>query len=175
MTAPIRQRVPLPVSAERDNGRRMAAGRDQDHTGAVGGVLTAEPRQAEYCLRSWAAAMPDGRADLTSTGHSAVLCDAVAPGADGPAVCWHSAITCLPCAPGRATDQARGHRWQARRRGSRHVRDRAGSASGGRHDQHVRLSLGPATIPFSGAHQHGAVPVPGRASGRAIRCIEESR
>jgi hypothetical protein len=60
MTAPIRQRVPLPVNAERDNGRRMAAGRDQDDTRAAAGVLTAKPRQAEYCLRSRAAAMPDG-------------------------------------------------------------------------------------------------------------------
>jgi len=86
MTAPIRQRVPLPVSVQRDNGRRMAASRNQDHTGATAGILTAKPRQAEYCLRSRAAAVPDGPADLVSAGPFASLCDAVAPGADGPAV-----------------------------------------------------------------------------------------
>jgi anti-anti-sigma factor len=75
MTAPIRQRVPLPVSVERDNGRRMAVGRNQDHTGATAGTLTAKARQVEYCLTSRAAAMP-----------FAGLCDAVAPWADGPAV-----------------------------------------------------------------------------------------
>jgi len=86
MTARSGQRVPLPVSAERDNGRRMAAGRDQDHTRAAAGILTAKPRQAGYCLRSRAAAMPDGPADLVPAGSFATLCDAVAAGADGPAM-----------------------------------------------------------------------------------------
>jgi anti-anti-sigma factor len=81
MTPPIRQSVPLPVSAERDNGRRMAAGRDQDHTGAAAGVLTAKPRQAQYYPRSRAAAMPDDvavvriRGDLGASVLHAYLSD----------------------------------------------------------------------------------------------------
>jgi anti-anti-sigma factor len=86
MTAPIRQRIPLPVSVERDNGRRMAAGRNQDHTRAAAGILTAKPRQVEYCLRSGAASMPDGPADLVSAGPFDALCDALASGSGALAV-----------------------------------------------------------------------------------------
>jgi anti-anti-sigma factor len=68
MRPPIRQRVPLPVSAERENGRRMAAGRDQDPTRAAAGVLTAKPRQAQYYPRSRAAAMPGDAAVVRMRG-----------------------------------------------------------------------------------------------------------
>jgi hypothetical protein len=80
MTAPFRQHIPLPVSVERAIGRRTSAGRDQDHTRAAAGLLTAKPRQAEYCPRSRAAAMPDGPADLVSAGPFATPCDAVPAG-----------------------------------------------------------------------------------------------
>jgi len=74
MTAPIRERVPLPVGDGRDILGRQGAEHDEEQVTAVGAMLSAELRQSEDGLISGAAAMPAGSADLRPAW----------PGAHGP-------------------------------------------------------------------------------------------
>jgi hemolysin III len=74
MTAPIRERVPVPVGDGRDVLGRKGAEQDEDQVTAAGAMLSAELRQAECGLISGAAAMPAGSADLRPPW----------PGAHGP-------------------------------------------------------------------------------------------
>jgi len=74
MTAPIRDRDPLPAGDGREALGRMGAGQDEDHVTAAGALPPAELRQAENGLIPGAAAMPAGAADLRPAG----------PGAHGP-------------------------------------------------------------------------------------------
>ena len=64
MTAPIRERLPLPVGDGRDILGRKGAEQDEDQVTAAGAMLSAELRQAECGLISGAAAMPADSADL---------------------------------------------------------------------------------------------------------------
>jgi hemolysin III len=74
MTAPIRERVPLPAGDGRETRGRKGAEQDEDHVTAAGAMPPAELRQVEDGLIPGAAAMPAGSADLRP----------VWPGAHGP-------------------------------------------------------------------------------------------
>jgi hemolysin III len=74
MTAPIRERVPLPVGDGREILGRQGAEQDEEQVTAAGAMLPAELRQAEDGLIPGATAMPAGAADLRSAW----------PGAPGP-------------------------------------------------------------------------------------------
>jgi hemolysin III len=74
MTAPIRERVPLPAGNGRQTLGRQGAEQDEDHVTAVGAMPLAELRQAENGLIPGAAAMPAGAAGLRPAW----------PGAPGP-------------------------------------------------------------------------------------------
>jgi hemolysin III len=65
MTAPIRERVPLPAGDGRDIPWLRGTEQDEDQVTAAGAMLSAKLRQAEYGLISRTAAMPAGSADLS--------------------------------------------------------------------------------------------------------------
>ena len=64
MTAPIRERVPLPAGDGRQTLGRMGAEQDEGHITAAGAMPPAELREVEDGLIPGAAAMPAGAADL---------------------------------------------------------------------------------------------------------------
>lgn len=65
MTAPIRERVPLPAGDGRDIPWLRGTEQDEDQVTAAGAMLSAKLRQAEYGLISRTTAMPAGSADLS--------------------------------------------------------------------------------------------------------------
>jgi hemolysin III len=74
MTAPIRDRVPLPAGDGRETLGRNGAEQDEDHVTAAGAMPPTDLRQAENGLIPGAAAMPAGAAGLRPAW----------PGAHGP-------------------------------------------------------------------------------------------
>jgi len=60
MTAPIRQRIPLPVGNERDMQPRKGAEQDRDQVTPTADAWPAEPRRAEHSLISGGCCMLDG-------------------------------------------------------------------------------------------------------------------
>ena len=65
MTAPVRERVPLPAGDGRDIRWLRGTEQDEDHATAAGAMLPAKLRQAGDGLISRTAAMPAGSADLS--------------------------------------------------------------------------------------------------------------
>ena len=65
MTAPVRERVPLPAGDGRDIRWLRGTEQDEDHATAAGAMLPAKLRQAEDGLISRTTAMPAGSADLS--------------------------------------------------------------------------------------------------------------